>query len=322
MTAVIPTITDLMQGLSVCHLRFTARATQRIRLHGQPGSALRGALYTVLSDRFCPHDDLPDHQKTCPVCCMLAQTDRKGQRGENIPRPLTIQPPPARIYHPGETFQFGFGLVGEAEKLLPYLLQGGIQMGKVGIGTGKGRFELVNIEEHDVLLNAYRPLLDGQRVKSPRMQMTTSRVLAETPSDINNICIHLRTPTRLIQGGKLLKHIDPVVFIARLVERCQQLTTYYSRTSVDVTQWKAAYLNLTEQAKSLIVTDNQTKWAEVVSGSRRKQGITPISGLIGTFTLKGDLNDFYPWLLWGQSLHIGKDAVKGNGQYLIRHGEA
>jgi hypothetical protein len=320
MTEQTATIAELMNGLSVCHLRFTVQATQRIRLRGQPGSALRGALYNVLSDRFCPHDNLPDHQTACPVCWMLAQTDRRGPRGENIPRPLTIQPPEARTYQPGETFQFGFGLVGAAEKLLPYLLQGAIQMGKVGIGPGKGRFELIDIEEYDVLLGAYRPLLEGQRVKSPRMQITTSRVLQETPPTANRIRIQLLTPTRLISGGKLLKQIDPAVFVGRLVDRCQQLTTYYSQTSVDTSQWKTAYLSLVEQADTLTVTDKNTRWEEAFSGSRRKGGITPISGLVGSFQLQGDLRPFYPWLLWGQSLHVGKDAVKGNGWYHITQG--
>jgi hypothetical protein len=31
-----------------------------------------------------------------------------------------------------------------------------------------------------------------------------------------------------------------------------------------------------------------------------------------------DWSPFWPWLVWGQFVHVGKDAVKGNGWYEIR----
>jgi hypothetical protein len=36
------------------------------------------------------------------------------------------------------------------------------------------------------------------------------------------------------------------------------------------------------------------------------------------FRWEGDVTRLRPWLLWGQSLHVGKDAVKGNGWYQVR----
>jgi hypothetical protein len=93
---------QLMQGLTVQHLRFTVRALDTILFDNQPGSALRGALYQVLGDNFCSEpttDDqrtqTPDHAARCPVCWLLAAEDRQARRGHNIARPQ-YRPPAHR----------------------------------------------------------------------------------------------------------------------------------------------------------------------------------------------------------------------------------
>jgi hypothetical protein len=40
-----------------------------------------------------------------------------------------------------------------------------------------------------------------------------------------------------------------------------------------------------------------------------------LGGLVGEWTLKGDLSPFIPYLFLGQWLHVGKNAVFGLGKY-------
>lgn len=56
---------------------------------------------------------------------------------------------------------------------------------------------------------------------------------------------------------------------------------------------------------------------EGASGSRRRGNATEIGGTLGHVTWQGNLTPLLPWLYWGQSLHVGKDAVKGDGWYRI-----
>src|SRR5690349_879693 len=98
---------DLMRGMSVSHMQFVVRVLDGIVLEGQPGSALRGALYEALSNNFCSEPEEPhsiEHQDRCPVCWLLAKEAPGAARGADLPRPLMIEPPPARHYRRGETF--------------------------------------------------------------------------------------------------------------------------------------------------------------------------------------------------------------------------
>jgi hypothetical protein len=317
------TAQTLMRGMSVQHLRFTIQPTESIVFADQPGSALRGALYQALSEHFCsePFQPVtPDHQHHCPVCWLMALEDPIYQRGRDIPRPLTIEPPTRLTFHRGEAFSFGLSLVGRARDLLPYLARAVDWMGHAGVGRGRGRFRLTRIDETNPLIDAERLLMDGRRVLTPTLAITPPRV-AEAAAALSGerITLHFVTPTRLLAEGRLVKRPDPAVLVARLLERCQNLAVHHAEGDDRPAQadWKQAALTLVESARALKQAYDDTEWVEVFSGSRRHGHATPISGFTGTVRWEGDVTPLGEWLLWGQSLHVGKDAVKGNGWYRI-----
>jgi CRISPR-associated endoribonuclease Cas6 len=67
----------------------------------------------------------------------------------------------------------------------------------------------------------------------------------------------------------------------------------------------------------VMVVNEQTHWVDVVSYSSRTRERTPIGGLIGQVTLAGDLGGLRELLVWGSLVHVGKNAVKGDGWYTI-----
>lgn len=310
---------QLMAGLTVQHLRFTVEALEIIVFQDQPGSALRGALYQALAQHFCSADGLPNHAQHCPVCWLLAAEDEDGSRGENIPRALTVQPPYAKlVYQRGEQLIFGFSLIGQAQNLLPYLLRAVQQMGEIGIGRGRGRFRLLNLSEVNPLLDVERTLMNGHLVKQPTLQVTPNRIF-ETAATLSNqhLTLEFLTPMRLTAHSKLVKTPEPLPFMQRLLERCQALTRYYGEQAFDEARWQANYLEVSAQASHLQVAYNETRWVEASSGSKRQERYTPISGFTGRVRWEGHLAPLLPWILWGQSLHVGKNAIKGNGWYQI-----
>ena len=311
-----------MRGLSASHLVFEVQVQSAVVLEGQPGSAIRGALYGVLADNFCTAPDGPHtrfHAENCPVCWLLALEDADNARGRNLPRPITIQPPEPRMYRTGEVFRFGVTLIGNAQGLFPYVARAVERAGRVGIGRGRGEYRLKAIYEYSPLLDVSRQLNDQTTMRRPTLQVTQARVLEATEGEHDRILIDLRSPTRLISDEKLVRSPDAKIFMARLLERCQQLATVYGdhAGTVEADEWRTLHQDMMKQAAEWKTTFDETQWFEAFSGSRRTNTVTPISGLMGRFRWEGDLTDACPWLMWGQSIHVGKSAVKGNGWYSV-----
>lgn len=314
---------DLMRGMSVLHLRFTVRARDTIMFGVQPGTALRGALYEALLTHFCSEREglqTTGHQQRCPVCKLLAAEDPDRVRGSNPPRALMIQPPNQTDFTPGATFRFGVALVGMAQESLPYLLLAVRTMGELGVGKRRGRFTLLRVEEFSPLWDTDRLLMNGNRVTEPTLQVTSPRVQEWAGKLLpDRITLRLETPTRLIRGGMLTHKPDPEVFVQRLLERCQHLAERFAETDNPPAHenWREAWQNLSAIAATWKIAFKETEWVDVWSGSRRTGKVTPVGGLRGTVRWEGDIQPLHTWLLWGQSLHVGKDTVKGNGWYKV-----
>ncbi len=313
----------LLAGLTVQHLRFTVQAVEALAFFDQPGSALRGGLYRALTDHFCTESTnikSNDHAVRCPVCWLMALEDPLHQRGRDVARPLTIQPPERSRYGKGERLTFGISLIGEARDLLPYVVRAVEWMGENGVGKGRGQFRLNAVHEYSPLWDVERLLMDGRTVHTPTLEVNTARIADRAAAlSSDRITIHFLTPTRLTAEGKLMKIPDPAVMVARLIERCQNLSEHYGEqgAKASTAQWKAAAEQLAEQAARLSIAYHEIEWIEALSGSKRQGRTTPISGFTGAVRWEGEMTSLREWLLWGQSVQVGKDTVKGNGWYRI-----
>jgi hypothetical protein len=56
---------------------------------------------------------------------------------------------------------------------------------------------------------------------------------------------------------------------------------------------------------------------EAARYSRRREVTHDLSGFVGEVTFAGELAPFLPYLKLGEYLHVGKNAVFGNGWYEI-----
>lgn len=312
----------LMHGMSVQHLIFNVCVQDTIVLEGQPGSALRGALYHALRQHYCSEpypQQLPGHVDRCPVCWLLEAEDPENGRGRDLARPITVEPPAPGQYRKGEMIRIGYSLIGQARDLLPYVVRAVERMGEAGIGRGRGHFQLVNIEEYDPLLDAHRSLTRQGQLRSSKLVVTMSRIqdAAQCMSQ-DHIALELLTPLRLIHDGKPVRIASLDIFIARLLERCQQLArTAITDDPPSRQTWYAAAQTLKNIAAGCHISRDETQWKEAFSKSARQNRVMPIGGLMGVIRYEGALAPLLPWLLWGQSLHVGKNAVKGDGWYRI-----
>jgi hypothetical protein len=101
----------------------------------------------------------------------------------------------------------------------------------------------------------------------------------------------------------------------RLLDRLEALEESYG---VEGNQsLTASSRDLAALAKEVQCSEDLTHWEELHSFSNRQHRLTPISGIEGKATFEGDLTPFQDLLVWGELIHVGKNAVKGNGWYKI-----
>lgn len=153
-------------------LHFTCEATTPLQLEEsayRAGSNLRGALGNVMQRAYCAGDrNDPAHAAACPVCWLLAANERPGQErrgyalrppvgGGDVSRGVSGDvplgdAPPGRLYRAGERFEFGLTLFGETLRFLPYFILAVPEMGRIGVGAGRGKFALKQVSAVDPLI--------------------------------------------------------------------------------------------------------------------------------------------------------------------------
>ncbi len=74
---------------------------------------------------------------------------------------------------------------------------------------------------------------------------------------------------------------------------------------------------LAEHASRVAVSDADLQWQEGGRWSARQKTTHPMGGVVGRWTLEGDLGPFAPFLDAGVWTHVGKQAAFGLGRYRL-----
>jgi CRISPR-associated endoribonuclease Cas6 len=320
-----------MFSLTTTHLRFICEATTPLRLEAdtfRAGSNLRGALGQVMTRAYCaePHPFAPpllgegmgerSHVAGCPVHWLLAANEKPGQerRGYALVPPLHGARADGK---PGDSFEFGLTLFGSTLQFLPYFILAIPEMGRLGIGPGRGKFRLQRVWALNPLTGESEALLSegSNLVHTPTLLLDQAQVEAAAARLLRELQveIHFLTPMRLIDEGKIAKTPDFEVFFARLLKRLDELNEQHGNGSARPREEVEALHDLAARVQLVEV---QTRWVEVWSGSTRRGQPSPLSGFVGraVYAASGEVwRTLLPWLVWGQLVQVGKDTVKGNG---------
>ena len=144
-------ILDELRKIRYARFRLEMVAIDRLRLPPYKGSTLRGAFGHAFKKLVCVKRDLD-----CSTClirdrCVYYYVFETPFGGEGEPRgytfaphPFVIEPPEGaqRIYEPETEFQVGLILVGRALDYLPYFIYAFEDMGRRGLGIGRGKAAL------------------------------------------------------------------------------------------------------------------------------------------------------------------------------------
>ncbi len=329
-------------SLTTTHLRFVCEATTPLRLEAdtfRAGSNLRGALGQVMLRAYCPHpqplsqEERGEHAATCPVHWLLAANLKPGEdrRGYALVPPLPNggDVPAERLYRAGDTFEFGLTLFGNARQFLPYFILTVPEMGRIGIGPGRGKFVLKRVWALNPLTGESEILFGdaGNVVRTPTLVVNHAGVMQNAEGTMRKgetgdwrletgdqrLEIEFLTPMRLIDDRHTAKFPDFVTLFMRLLKRLDELEEQFAEgkgRALDEVQ------HLRARAEQVQLCEVQSRWVEVFSGSSRRGMASPLSGFVGraVFSARRAVwGELLPWLLWGQLAQVGKGTVKGNG---------
>lgn len=353
-----------MEHFTAHRLTFVTQAQDTVELNEHQGSALRGALFHALRHRFCAFARQPEAEcnacalaQTCPVATLVSTLDPEHLRGQDRPRPFTIQPPVATAttpfpghfveredgtglfrYEPGEPLTFGLTLYAQAMQLFPYVVLALQELETDGLGRKceqydghwrRGRLQVREIWAENPLTGARQPVLrqGSRQVQVPDIPVTHEQVmsLAKSKPGETGPRFSLRPSTfslSFLTPTRLVEAghlLKPETFHFRpFFQRLLERLEALSEAFSD-TPLAVDFPLLLATADTVSVVDSCLRWEDVASYSTRRHTESPIGGLVGRVTLQAeDWMLFLPWLLWGQFTHVGKDAVKGNGMYQLK----
>lgn len=316
--------------LTTHHFLFTTEVITPLGFDEHSGSALRGSFFNAVWQRFCNNKSSPTCaacplHTMCPVSSLVAPLREENPRGRDIPRPYVILPPMGQRYEPGSQLSFGITLFGSIVQLFPYIIMASRLLESTGMGRKldenrgqRGKFKIKHIESYNPIKNERQIIYqEGKpKVDIPAVTVTTADVLARAQSLPNDkITLNFLTPTRILSREKLVHRAAFLPLVQRLLERLSALEKAYGIEEAQ--EPTATRRELVELADQIECCDDSTHWEDVQSYSRRQNRTTPIGGIQGKATFKGDLAPFRELLVWGELIHVGKNAVKGNGWYRI-----
>lgn len=304
--------------LPVARYRFAFRMRDTLRLPDYAGSLLRGQFGAALRRTACMTG-----AKTCAGCPLLATCpypaifeapaprDHALQKFSQIPNPYVIEPPAlgTRAVAAGEELSFGMVLVGRALDQLPLIVYALQRALRHGLGEERARGEL-----QDIVWEC------GERAESV-WDAAGGRVRAHEPSldvpafdDCTSACLRITTPLRLQDNGRPLRphELSPRKLATALVRRVALLFELHA----DRPALGAQAPQLARHAETL-ADERALTWYDWSRYSSRQRQAMTLGGVLGTWTLRGEVAPLLPWLWLGQWLHAGKNATMGMGGYRL-----
>jgi hypothetical protein len=277
-------------------------------------ATIRGGFGYVFRNTVCINRDAEcsncDFRFTCTyqyVFETIPPADSKIMRKYNkIPHPFTIR----LISADKKNISFELKLFGDSIKFFPYFIHSFINLGRKGLGKNRDSFILDRVLDITTGKELFADgTLSANSPASQKFDLTSS----ESQGNINGVKIHLMTPLSIREDGNLMREMNPEKFIITLLRRITNLSYFHADTKLDID-----FRKYKELAQQFIITDDNTYLAERKRYStRQKQNINMI-GMLGDFTIEGNITPVYNFLRLGKIIHVGRGTSFGQGYYEMK----
>jgi hypothetical protein len=305
--------------LALARYRVTFEALEPLDLPAYLGSTLRGAFGRAFRRLCCLGRDgeacpVPE---SCPYHLVFETAPPPGAEAlrthEKIPHPFVIAPPPASAteYPPGASVIFDLTLVGRARDYLPHFV---VTLREVDrIGRGRRSVVLRRIDAVHPLTAASEVVYTADSsLVTPREASLTLAECAALPCPPGPLRVTFVTQTRLKHEGALARRPEFQVLFRRLLGRLSALARFHGDGPLDLD-----FRGLIEAAGLVRLTRDETRWTRWTRYSARQDRRMEWEGLAGDAGYEGDLEPFWPYLIFGQWTHVGSGTTFGLGGYRL-----
>lgn len=314
--------------------KFSLQAKEPIILPPFKGSTFRGGFGHAFKKIVCAVK-----RQTCDSCLLKSKCiysyifetpppegTEMLSKYKSVQHPFVIEPPleTKNVYLPCEIFNFNLILIGRATEYLPYFIYTFEELGRLGIGKGRGKYELSKVT-HLILDERYEMIYSStdKALKRGCNAITMPDILRskktepsiKNPKTENNVMsLHLNflTPARIIQNQDLVVDLKFHHLTRSLLRRASTLSYFHCGKRLELD-----FKGLIERAEKVESYDCELKWYDWERYSARQATRMKMGGLIGKIGFKGDLEEFMPLLELGMYIHAGKGTSFGLGKYEI-----
>lgn len=211
----------------------------------------------------------------------------------------------------GETLQLEVLFLGIGISLIHAFLSNLIQLGRLGLAAGQGRFTVTEVfswepgQSEGLVWHGDQP---PEALACSALPLTW---LLETERIARNLVIKFITPTRLMVDGKPLRKPRFQQVFPFMLRRTTSML--YAHSGIELLDDPAYLL---EQVNELNVVEAKLHWQDWRHLAAR-QGMT-VGGFLGDMTLQGQALEEVYWVFAVASLlGIGKGATYGAGRFLL-----
>lgn len=313
----------MFNGFYFSKFAFCLRAKDNLALPPYKGSAFRGGFGHAFKKVVCTVK-----RQTCDSCllkskciyCYIFETQAPDnseilRKYKSIQHPFVIEPPieTKRAYQPGETIFFNLILIGRAMEYLPYFIYTFEELGKIGIGRGRGKYELSEV--WSVLPDKNSRLIyssDDRVLKDGGVKMKASDILSAKLCQKDKVTLNFLTPVRIIQNRDLVVNFEFHHLIRSLLRRVSTLSYFHCGKRLELD-----FKGLIERAEKIRTIKSELTWYDWERYSQRQAVRMRLGGLTGKITFQGELEEFLPLIRFGEFIHAGKGTSFGLGRYEI-----
>ena len=331
-----------LQNFRVASFGFILEPIDTLRLPEYKGATFRGGFGYAFKKVVCAL-----RTKECSECllrekCIYSYVfetpppadTRMMRKYPSAPHPFVLLPPleDDRIYEPGERLEFRLTLIGKAVDYLPYFIYTFEELGKMGLGTGRGKFALDEVR----LLKGERCRVKGERdlIKAgeceERIYSGDEKILRDKgippftlhlgpyTFDLSPSTLHLLflTPTRLKFQGELTSDLKFHVLFRNLLRRISLLSYFHCGEEL-----KVDFRGLIAESEKVQKKESRLRWYDWERYSTRQEEKMKLGGFMGRIDFSGDFAPFWGYLVLGEIVHVGKGSSFGLGKYEILRDE-
>jgi CRISPR-associated endoribonuclease Cas6 len=297
---------------------FTLEAVEPLYLPYYKGSTFRGGFGNVFKRIACPlrFSECKDcilKEKCVYVYIFETIPNEKAQilnmnKYEKIPHPFIIEPPEnsQNLIPAGETITFNLILIGKAIDYIPYFIYVFEELGKIGIGKGRGKYKLQNVQ-----VKEYTVYKKGILKKTP-YQILEIPLQFKPSYKEDKVKIKIHTPVRIKYQRQFTSKLDFHIIIRNLLRRLTLLSFFHCSENPAL-----QYKEIIAHAENIRTFSSNLRWYDWERYSTRQETRMKLGGVVGEITYEGDITAFMPYLKAGEILHIGKGTSFGLGKYQI-----